>query len=73
MLQLQEQLVQKEKELQMREVEEELRVEQKQAQDWERPAGEEREAANTVYSSQYGTVKFECFSCSVFSTTLQQL
>ncbi|XP_026194909.1 mirror-image polydactyly gene 1 protein isoform X2 [Anabas testudineus] len=35
---LQEQLVQKEKELQMREVEEELRVEQKQAQDWERPA-----------------------------------
>lgn len=43
-LQLQDQLVQKEKELQRREVEEELKGELREVQDWGRPAGEDREA-----------------------------
>lgn len=41
--QLQDQLVQKEKALQRREVEEELREEQREARGLERPAGEEEE------------------------------
>lgn len=40
--QLQDQLIHKEKELQRKEVEDELREEQREAQDWERPAGEEQ-------------------------------
>lgn len=47
-LQLQGQLVQKEKELQRREVEEELKGEQREVQNWGRPAGEYRGA--TCYS-----------------------
>lgn len=41
--QLLDQLVHKEKELQRREVEEELSEEQREARGWERPAGEEDE------------------------------
>lgn len=48
--QLQQQLVQKEKELHRREVEEELREKRREAQDWERPAGEEGECHSLLSS-----------------------
>lgn len=43
MFQLLDDLVHKERELQRREVEEELREELREARNWERPTGEEKE------------------------------